>query len=45
MKNIIKRHKKFIAWYQEKLSLSNYQLLWLVFFKGVVITIVIQKIF
>ncbi len=31
---IVKRHKKFIAWYQKKLGLSNYGLLWLVFFKG-----------
>ena len=45
MKEIIKRHKKLIAWYQKKLSLSDYQLLWLVFFKGVIVTIIIQKIF
>ena len=44
MKNIIKSHKRFIYWYQKKLNLSNYQLIWLVFFKGVVFTIIIQKV-
>ena len=44
-KKIIKNHKKFINWYQKKLNLDNYQLLWLVFFKGVAITIIILKFF
>ena len=44
IKRIIKRHKIMITWYQAKLKLSDYQLLWLVFFKGIIITIIIQKL-
>ncbi|CAP16321.1 protein family PM-16 [Prochlorococcus marinus subsp. pastoris str. CCMP1986] len=44
IKRIIKGHKILIKWYQEKLKLSDYQLLWLVFFKGVIITIIFYKL-
>ena len=44
MKKIIQQHKMLIAFYQEKLNLSDYQLLWLVFFKGVLVTLIINKI-
>ncbi|KGG14710.1 putative protein family PM-16 [Prochlorococcus sp. MIT 0602] len=40
----IEKHKQFIDWYQKKLGLSDYGLLWLVFFKGVFLTLIIQKI-
>ncbi len=43
--SIIKKHKILIKWYQEKLKLSDYQLLWLVFFKGIIITIIFHKFF
>jgi len=42
--NLIERHKRFISWYQKKLGLSYYGLLWVVFFKGVAITLAIQYV-
>jgi len=45
MKKLIDKHKTLINWYQKKFKLSDYQLLWLVFFKGVLITIIFFKIF
>ncbi len=41
--NLIKSHKIFIAWYQKKLGLSDYGLLWLTFFKGVILTLIIER--
>ncbi len=41
---LIERHKKFILWYQNKLGLSDYGLLWVVFFKGVLITLIIERL-
>ncbi|AAQ00724.1 hypothetical protein EV11_1912 [Prochlorococcus sp. SS52] len=41
---LIEKHKQFISWYQKKLGLSDYGLLWLVFFKGVIVTLIIQKL-
>ena len=40
---IIEKHKQLIAWYQKKLDLSDYGLLWLVFFKGVFVALVIER--
>ena len=45
MRKLIDKHKTLINWYQKKFKLSDYQLLWLVFFKGVLITIIFFKIF
>lgn len=45
MIKLIDKHKTLIKRYQKKFKLSDYQLLWLVFFKGVLITIIIFKIF
>ena len=41
---LIEKHKQLIAWYQRKLGLSDYGLLWLVFFKGVFVTLVIERL-
>ena len=41
---LIEKHKKLVAWYQKKFGLSNYGLLWLVFFKGVFVALVIEKL-
>lgn len=41
---LIEKHKKLIFWYQKKLGLSDYGLLWLVFFKGVAVTLIVEKI-
>jgi len=43
--NLIKTHKQFISWYQKKLGLTDYGLLWLVFFKGIVVTLFLQHLF
>ena len=41
---LIEKHKQLINWYQKKLGLSDYGLLWLVFFKGVFVALVIEKL-
>ena len=41
---IIEKHKQLIALYQKKLGLSDYGLLWLVFFKGVFVALVIERL-
>tara|TARA_B100000965_G_scaffold307203_1_gene266131 strand:- start:372 stop:512 length:141 start_codon:yes stop_codon:yes gene_type:complete len=41
---LIDKHKQIIAWYQKKLGLSDYGLLWLVFFKGVFVALVVERL-
>ena len=41
---LIDNHKQLIAWYQKKLGLTDYGLLWLVFFKGVFVALVIERL-
>ena len=36
-KELIRRHKNIIRWWQEKTKQSDYQMLWLTFLKGVII--------
>ncbi len=38
---LINLHKRYIEWWQKKLGLSDYALLWLVFFKGVLLTLLV----
>ena len=40
----IDSHKRLIAWYQNKLGLSDYELLWLVIFKGVFVALVLERL-
>ena len=40
---LIDSHKRLIAWYQNKLGFSDYGLLWLVFFKGVFVALVLER--
>mgnify|MGYP007063731446 CR=1 FL=1 len=42
--NFIEKHKRFIAWYKKKLGLSDYGLLWLIFFKGLLLALVIERL-
>tara|TARA_Y100001968_G_C18999182_1_gene545074 strand:- start:469 stop:609 length:141 start_codon:yes stop_codon:yes gene_type:complete len=42
--NFVDSHKKIIAWYQAKMGLSDYGLLWVVFFKGVLVTIIVERL-
>ena len=44
MRKIIQTHKRMISWYQKKLRLTDYALLWFVFFKGALTALVIEKI-
>ena len=41
---LIGKHKQLIAWYKKKLSLTDYGLLWLVFFKGVFVALVLERL-
>jgi len=41
---LIEKHKQLIACYQKKLGLSDYGLLWLVFFKGVLVALVFERL-
>ena len=41
---LIDRHKQLIAWYKKKLGLTDYGLLWLVFFKGVFLALVLERL-
>tara|TARA_Y100001968_G_C19078518_1_gene581849 strand:- start:174 stop:314 length:141 start_codon:yes stop_codon:yes gene_type:complete len=41
---LIDKHKQLIAWYQKKLGLSDYGLLWFVFFKGVLLALAFERL-
>jgi len=41
---LIDKHKHFIACFQKKLGLSDYGLLWLVFSKGVFLSLVLERL-
>tara|TARA_Y100001968_G_scaffold325680_1_gene367364 strand:+ start:63 stop:203 length:141 start_codon:yes stop_codon:yes gene_type:complete len=41
---LIDMHKQLIAWYQTKLGLTDYGLLWLVFLKGVLVALVLERL-
>ena len=38
------KHKQLIAWYKKKLGLTDYGFVWLVFFKGVFVALVIERL-
>jgi len=42
--NLIAMHKSYIGWWQRKLGLSNYALLWLTFLKGVVVALIVERL-
>ena len=41
---LIEKHKQLIARYQKKLGLSDYGLLWLVFFKGIFVALLLERL-
>tara|TARA_B100000965_G_scaffold379621_1_gene375501 strand:- start:665 stop:805 length:141 start_codon:yes stop_codon:yes gene_type:complete len=41
---LIEKHKQLITWYQKKLGLSDYGLLWLIFFKGFFLALVVERL-
>jgi len=42
---MIKMHKKYIEWWKEKLNVSDYAVLWITFFKGIFIGLLIYHFF
>ena len=41
---LIEKQKQLIDWYKQKLGLSDYGLLWLVFFKGVFVALLLERL-
>ena len=41
---LVDKHKQLIAWYKKKLALTDYGLLWLVFFKGVSVALLLERL-
>jgi len=41
---LIEKHKLLIAWVKKKLVLTEYGFMWLVFFKGVFVALVIERV-
>jgi len=42
---LIEKHKQKIALFQKKSGLSDYGMLWLTFFKGVFVALVVENLF
>ncbi len=45
MKFFIDWHKKYIEWWTRKLKLSNYEIVWISFIKGLIIGLLIYHFF
>ena len=42
---MIEMHKKYIDWFKKKLNISDYAVLWITFFKGLFIGLLIYHFF
>jgi len=42
---MIEMHKKYIDWWKKKLNISDYAVLWVTFFKGIFIGLIIYHFF
>jgi len=42
---MIEMHKKYIDWWKKKLNISDYAVLWVTFFKGIFIGLLIYHFF
>lgn len=42
--NLINKHKRFMAWYQKKLGLTDYGLIWFRFFDGVFVGLIVERL-
>ena len=42
--NLISMHKRSIEREKKKLGIGNYGLLWITFFRGIVLTIIIERV-
>ena len=40
----IEKHKQLISWYQRKFGLTDYGLLWVVFFKGIFVALLLERL-
>tara|TARA_R110002050_G_scaffold149032_4_gene275408 strand:+ start:183 stop:332 length:150 start_codon:yes stop_codon:yes gene_type:complete len=38
---VVKKHKNSIKWFQDKTGVTDYQLLWATFLKGVIIAVIL----
>ena len=45
LKFMIDMHKKYIDWWKKKLNISDYVVLWVTFFKGIFIGLLIYHFF
>ena len=45
MKLFIDWHKKYIEWWKKKLKISNYEIVWISFIKGLIIGLLIYHFF
>ncbi|MBG99152.1 MAG: hypothetical protein CMN58_02255 [Solibacterales bacterium] len=43
--DLIEWHKRRVDWWQRKLRISDYGMLWLSFLKGVILTVIVMKVF
>ena len=41
---LIEKHKQLIAWHKKKLGLTDYGFMWIVFFKGVLVALVLERL-
>tara|TARA_Y100001968_G_scaffold1832_1_gene1581 strand:+ start:141 stop:281 length:141 start_codon:yes stop_codon:yes gene_type:complete len=41
---LLAKHKQLIAWYQTQFGLSDYAILWLVFFKGAFVALLLERL-
>ena len=41
---LIEKHKQLIVWYKKKLGLTDYGFMWIVFFKGVLVALVLERL-
>ena len=45
MKLFIDWHKKYVEWWKKKLKISNYEIVWISFIKGLIICLLIYLFF
>ena len=41
---LIEKHKQLITWYKKKLGLTDYGFMWIVFFKGVLVALLLERL-
>ena len=41
---LIEKRKQLIVWYKKKLGLTDYGFMWIVFFKGAFVALVVERL-